>query len=149
MVGLGVLIGLLDWAYPSKRYRAQTLSLREREFTHTGIFSGMSTFKIVSREHLPFLLPFLLADVVSGFLFAIGFEVTLSVLGLTDLTAQTIGTMLYWGNYYQALLTNRTWMLIPPVIATIVIVVGFYLISLGLSVYLDPRTRLTRLKVKG
>ncbi|MBO9349457.1 MAG: ABC transporter permease [Chloroflexus sp.] len=149
MVGLGVLIGLLDWAYPSKRYRAQTLSLREREFTHTGIFSGMSTFKIVSREHLPFLLPFLLADVVSGFLFAIGFEVTLSVLGLTDLTAQTIGTMLYWGNYYQALLTNRTWMLIPPVIATIVIVVGFYLISIGLSVYLDPRTRLTRLRVKG
>lgn len=149
MVGLGVLIGLLDWAYPSKRYRAQTLSLREREFTHTGIFSGMSTFKIVSREHLPFLIPFLLADVVSGFLFAIGFEVTLSVLGLTDLTAQTIGTMLYWGNYYQALLSNRTWMLIPPVIATIVIVVGFYLISIGLSVYLDPRTRLARLRVKG
>lgn len=149
MLGLAVLIGLLDWAYPSKRYRAQALSLREREFTHTGVFSGMSTFKIVSREHLPFLIPFLLADVVSGFLFAIGFEVTLSVLGLTDLTAQTIGTMLYWGNYYQALLSNRTWMLIPPVVATIVVVVGFYLISIGLSVYLDPRTRLARLRVKG
>ena len=85
---LGVLLGLLDWAYPSKRYRAQILSLREREFTHTAVFAGMSTFKIVTQEHLPFLIPFLLADVVSGFLFAIGFEVTLSVLGLSDLSAR-------------------------------------------------------------
>ena len=149
MVGLGVLLGLLDWAYPSKRYRAQVLSLREREFTYTGVYSGMNTLKIVTQEHLPFLIPFLLADVVSGFLFAIGFEVTLSVLGLSDLDTQTVGTMIYWGNYYQALLTNRTWVLVAPVVATIVIVTGFYLVSIGLSTYLDPRTRLVRLQVKG
>ena len=149
MVGLGVLLGLLDWAYPSKRYRAQVLSLREREFTYTGVYSGMNTLKIVTQEHLPFLIPFLLADVVSGFLFAIGFEVTLSVLGLSDLNTQTVGTMIYWGNYYQALLTNRTWVLVAPVVATIVIVTGFYLVSIGLSTYLDPRTRLVRLQVKG
>ncbi|MEZ4582883.1 MAG: ABC transporter permease subunit [Caldilineaceae bacterium] len=149
MVGLGVLLGLLDWAYPSKRYRAQVLSLREREFTYTGVYSGMNTLKIVTQEHLPFLIPFLLADVVSGFLFAIGFEVTLSVLGLSDLDTQTVGTMIYWGNYYQALLTGRTWVLVAPVVATIVIVTGFYLVSIGLSTYLDPRTRLVRLQVKG
>ena len=149
MVGLGVLLGLLDWAYPSKRYRAQVLSLREREFTYTGVYSGMNTLKIVTQEHLPFLIPFLLADVVSGFLFAIGFEVTLSVLGLSDLDTQTVGTMIYWGNYYQALLTNRTWVLVAPVVATLVIVTGFYLVSIGLSTYLDPRTRLVRLQVKG
>jgi peptide/nickel transport system permease protein len=68
---------------------------------------------------------------------------------LSDLGGQTIGTMLYWGNYYQALLTGRTWVLIAPVIATIVVVVGFYLVSIGLSTYLDPRTRLARLNVKG
>lgn len=149
MIGLAILLGLLDWAYPSKRYRAQVLSLREREFTYTGVYSGMNTLKIVTQEHMPFLIPFLLADVVSGFLFAIGFEVTLSVLGLSDLNTQTVGTMIYWGNYYQALLTNRTWVLVAPVVATIVIVTGFYLVSIGLSTYLDPRTRLVRLQVKG
>ena len=149
MLALAVILGLMDWAYPSKRYRAQVFSLREREFTQTGVFAGMSTLNIVGREHLPFLIPFLLADVVSGFLFAIGFEVTLSVLGLSDLGAQTVGTMLYWGNYYQALLTGRTWVLVAPVVATIVLVVGFYLVSLGLGTYLDPRTRLLRLNVKG
>jgi peptide/nickel transport system permease protein len=149
MLALAVILGLMDWAYPSKRYRAQVFSLREREFTQTGIFAGMSTLKIVGSEHLPFLIPFLLADVVSGFLFAIGFEVTLSVLGMSDLSSQTVGTHLYWGNYYQALLTGRTWVLVAPVVATIVLVVGFYLVSIGLSTYLDPRTRLLRLNVKG
>lgn len=146
---LGIMLGFLDWAYPSKRYRAQILSLREREFTHTGVFAGMNTFKIVSQEHLPFLIPFLLADVVSGFLFAIGFEVTLAVLGLSDLNSQSIGTMIYWGNYYQSLLTNRIWVLAAPIAASIIIVVGFYLVSIGLSTYLDPRTRLARMQLKG
>ena len=58
LVGLGVVLGLLDWAFPSKRYRSQILSLRERDFTHTAVFAGMRTFKIVMREHLPFIIPF-------------------------------------------------------------------------------------------
>ena len=61
---LGVILGLLDWAYPSKRYRAQILSLRERGFTDTAVFAGMGTVKIVVQEHLPFLIPFLLAEMV-------------------------------------------------------------------------------------
>ena len=149
LLSLGLFIGFLDWAYPSKRYRAQVLSLREREFTNTAVFSGMSTLRIVLQEHLPFLIPYLLADAVSGFLFAIGFEVTLSVLGLSDMNMQTIGTMIYWGNYYQALLAHRIWVLAAPVAASIVIVIGFYQASVGLSQYLDPRTRLAHLQVKG
>ena len=146
---LGVIIGLLDWAYPSKRYRAQILSLRERGFTDTAVFAGMNALKIVVQEHLPFLIPFLLADMVSGFLFAIGIDVTLSILGLSDLNTPSIGTMIYWGNYYNALLSNRLWVLAAPIGASIVVVVGFYLMSLGLSNFLDPRTRLLRLQVKG
>lgn len=149
LLGLAILLGLLDWAYPSKRYRAQILSLREREFTYTGVFAGMNTLKIVLQEHLPFLIPFLLADMVSGFLFAIGFEVTLAVLGLSDLDAQSVGTMLYWGNYYQALLTNRVWVLAAPIAASVLIVIGFYLVSISLTRFLDPRTRLARLQVRG
>lgn len=148
ILALALLIGFLDWAYPSKRYRAQILSLREREFTHTAVFSGMNAWKIVIQEHLPFIIPFLLADVVSGFLFAIGVEVTLSILGLGDLDTQTIGAMIYWGNYYQSLLTNRVWVIAAPIAASIVVVVGFYLVSVGLSEYLDPRKRLVRLQVK-
>jgi peptide/nickel transport system permease protein len=146
---LALLLGLLDWAWPSKRYRAQILSLREEEFTQTAIFSGMSTFKIILREHFPFLIPFTLADMVSGFLFAIGFEITLAILGLSDLQLPTIGTMIYWANYYQSLLARRWWWLGTPIVVTVLIVVAFYLLSTSLGRYLDPRTRLKNLVARG
>ena len=73
-------------------------SLREREFTYTAIFSGMNAVKVGAQEHLPLLIPLLLADVVAGFLWAIGMEVRLSVLGLSDLSAPSIGTLIFWGN---------------------------------------------------
>jgi peptide/nickel transport system permease protein len=149
MFGLAVLLGLLDWAWPSKRYRAQVLTLREEEFTQTAVFAGMSTFKIILREHLPFLIPFLLADAVSGFLFAIGMEVTLSVLGLSDLGSPTIGTMIYWAGYYQALLARRFWWLGAPIVTSVLLVVGMYLVSISLGRYLDPRTRLKTLVARG
>ncbi len=145
-VSLGILIGILDWAYPSKRYRAQILSLRERDFTHTAIFSGMNTLKIVVQEHLPFIIPFMLVDIVSGFLFSIGIEVTLSYLGLSDLNSLSLGTQIYWARTWNSLFAGKPWVMIAPVVASIVMVVGFYLVSIGISEYLDPRKRLARLQ---
>ena len=107
----------------------------------------MNPVKVVVREHLPFLVPFLLADVVSGFLWAIGMEVTLAYLGLGQISVPTVGSLLYWGNYYNALLLNQTWVLIPAIAAAVFTVVGFYMLSQGITHYLDPRTRLTRLGV--
>ncbi len=148
VLSLALLLGILDWAHPSKRYRAMILSLREREFTHTAIFSGMNAIKVVVQEHLPFLIPLLLADAVAGFLWAIGMEVTLSVLGLSDLSTPSIGTLIFWGNYNHALLRRRVWILAAPIAASVLMVVGFYLVSLSFSEYLDPRTRLSRLTVE-
>jgi peptide/nickel transport system permease protein len=148
-LGLGALLGLLDWAWPSKRYRSQILTLREEEFTQTAVFSGMRTWKVILKEHVPFLIPFLLVDVVSGFLWAVGMEITLSILGLSDLATPTIGTMIYWADYYQALLTGKYWWLIAPIGAAVLVVVGFYLVSTSLTEYLDPRTRLRRIRVGG
>ena len=146
LAALGVMLGLLDWAFPSKRYRAQIMSLREETFTQTAVFSGRGTLSVIVGEHLPFLLPFVLADAISGFLWAIGMEITLSVLGLTQLAVPTIGTTIYWANYYDALLAGRLWWLAPPIIAAIVLVVAFYQLSTSLSQYLDPRTRVNSVR---
>jgi peptide/nickel transport system permease protein len=148
LVTLAILLGLLDWAFPSKRYRAQILTLREEEFTNTATFAGMSTLKVILREHLPFLIPFLMADAVSGFLFAIGMEITLSILGLSDLGMPTIGTMIYWSNYYQVLLTKRLWWMAAPLVSSVLLVVSLYLLSTSLGTYLDPRTRLKTLSLR-
>lgn len=145
---LAITLAALDWAWPSKRYRAQVLSLREREFTYTAVFSGMNTFKVVFKEHFPFLIPYMMADFISGFLWAIGMEITLSILGLSALATPTIGTMIYWANYHQAMLRGIWWWISPPIIAGILTVVAFYMLSASISEYLDPRTRLQRIKMR-
>ncbi len=146
---LALLLGFLDWAWPSKRYRSQVLSLREEGFTQTAVFSGMRTWKVILREHVPFLIPFLLADIVSGFMWALAMEITLAILGLSDMATPTIGTMIYWAGYYQAMLARKYWWLIAPIAASTLIVVAFYLLSASLTEYLDPRTRLKRIEVGG
>jgi peptide/nickel transport system permease protein len=148
LVTLAILLGLLDWAWPSKRYRAQVLSLRGEEFTNTATFAGAGPLMVVVHEHLPFLIPFLMADAVSGFLFAIGLEITLSILGLSDLSTPTIGTVIYWANYYQVLLTKRLWWIAAPIVSSVLLVVAMYLLSTSLGTYLDPRTRLKNLGLR-
>lgn len=143
---MAFLLAFLDWAWPSKRYRAQILSLKEMEFTTTAVFSGRRTSGIIIKEHIPFLIPYIMADFISGFLWAIGMEITLSVLGLSNLDTPTIGTMIYWANYYQAMLKGTWWWIGPPIIVLIATVISFYLLSVSIGNFLDPRTRIQRIR---
>ena len=60
---------------------------------------------------------------------------------MANLDSPTIGTLIYWGNYYQSIPAGRPWVMV----AAILMVLGFYLMSVGLGEYLDPRKRLVRL----
>lgn len=148
-ISMAVLIAFFDWAWPSKRYRSQILSLKELEFTNTARFSGRNTIQIIFKEHIPFLVPYILADSISGFLFAIGMEITLSVLGLTNLDIPTIGTSIFWANYYQSMLNGTWWWISSPIVILIITVLSFYLLSVSIGTYLDPRVRLQKLSAEG
>ncbi|MDI3473423.1 MAG: peptide/nickel transport system permease protein [Thermotogaceae bacterium] len=144
-LSMAILLGFLDWAWPSKRYRSQILSLKESEFTNTARFSGAYTLEIIAEEHMPFLLSYVVADSISGFIWAIGMETSLSVLGLFDLSIPTLGTTIYWANYYKSMLLGIWWWIGSPVGALIITVIGLYLLSVGLGDFLDPKVRLQRL----
>ncbi|HPU43951.1 MAG TPA: ABC transporter permease [Dictyoglomaceae bacterium] len=141
-INMALLLAFFDWAWPSKRYRSQILSLKEMEFTNTARFSGRKIYEIIFKEHIPFLIPYIMADAISGFLFAIGMEITLSVLGLTNLDIPTIGTTIFWANYYQSMLKGTWWWISSPIVVLIITVLGFYLLSVSISTFLDPRIRI-------
>jgi len=144
-LSMAILLGFLDWAWPSKRYRSQILSLKEMEFTNTAKFSGARTLEIIGEEHMPFLLSYVVADSISGFIWAIGMETSLSVLGLFDLSTPTLGTTIYWANYYKSMLLGIWWWIGSPVTILIITVIGLYLLSVSLGDFLDPKIRLQRL----
>ena len=139
---LGVILGFFGWPYDARLIRSQVLSLRERLFTRTAVFSGTNSFSITMEEHLPFVLPIVFATTINNMLWAIGMEVTLSVLGLSDLTTPSLGTALFWANQHGALVAGVWWWIAAPTLVAIILFLGLYLFFTSINDYIDPRTRL-------
>ena len=139
---LGVILGFFGWPYDARLIRSQVLSLKERSFTRTAVFSGANSFWVTTREHLPFVLPIVFATTINNMLWAIGMEVTLGVLGLSDLTTPSLGTALFWANQHGALVAGVWWWIAAPTLVAIILFLGLYLFFTGINDYIDPRTRL-------
>lgn len=142
IVILGVILGVFGWAWDARLFRAQILSLREREFTKTAVLSGSKVVRIVFKEHLPFVIPLILAATMNNLLWAVGMEVTLAVLGLSSLEIPTLGTMIYWSISYQAMFMGLWNWILTPVIICVFLILSLYMLSVSVGRYLDPRTRL-------
>lgn len=145
LVALAVLLGLFGWPWDARLIRAQVLSLKERAFTRTAVYSGTPPLHITLREHFPFVLPVVFATTINNMLWAIGMEVTLSVLGLSDVTVPTIGTTIFWANQHQALVAGIWWWLAAPILVAVVLFLGLYLLFSSVNEFIDPRTRLRRI----
>jgi peptide/nickel transport system permease protein len=139
---LAVILGLLGWPFDARLIRSQVLSLKERPFTRTAVYSGTGGFWITINEHLPFVLPIVFATTINNMLWSIGMEVTLSVFGLSDLTNPSIGNALYWAQQHGALVAGVWWWIAAPTLVAIVLFLGLYLLFASINEYIDPRTRL-------
>jgi len=148
LILIAFILSLFSWPWGGRQVRAIVLGLREREFTYTANFSGMSTFQIIMTEHLPFVIPWVMANFINTILWAIGMETTLAIFGLSSLETPTIGTTIYWALQYQALLRGIWWWIFTPVILAILLFIALYTLSVSISNYLDPRTRIQRMRMK-
>ncbi|MEP6986999.1 MAG: ABC transporter permease [Chloroflexota bacterium] len=141
---LGLMLAVFGWAWDARLIRSMVLSLREREFTMTAILSGTGTVKLVLKEYLPFTMPLIFSTLINNMSFAIGLEITLAILGLVNLNIPTLGTMLNWALFYQSILLGRWWWILTPVILSLLVFIALYWLSVSISEYLDPRTRIQR-----
>jgi len=141
---LALMMACLGWSYDARLIRSVAMTLRHREFTETGIFSGMSTRQILVEEHLPYVLPIVFSTTMNNINWSIGLEVTLSVLGFTDVNTPTIGVLIYWANQHTALVAGIWWWIFFPVVLVIMTFVGLFLLAVSMNEYIDPRSRLER-----
>ncbi|APF39382.1 ABC-type dipeptide/oligopeptide/nickel transport system, permease component [Chelatococcus sambhunathii] len=142
---LALIVALLGWAYDARLIRSIAMSLRTREFTRQAVFSGMGTGRIVWQEHLPFVLPIVFSTTLNNINWSIGIEVTLSVLGFTDINTPTIGGMIYWANQHTALVSGIWWWVAFPIALVVLLFIGLFLLAISMNEYIDPRSRLSRL----
>jgi peptide/nickel transport system permease protein len=144
LVILGLMLSAFGWAWDARLIRSMVLSLREREFTKTAILSGTGTIKLVLNEYMPFTMPLIFSTFINNMSWAIGLEITLALLGLVNLNIPTLGTMLNWALFYQSILLGRWWWILTPVILSLFMFIALYWLSVSISEYLDPRTRVQR-----
>jgi peptide/nickel transport system permease protein len=144
LVVLGLLLSFFGWAWDARLIRSVILSLREREFTQTAILSGTGTIKLVLNEYMPFAMPLIFSTLINNIAWAIGLEITLAFLGLVNLNIPTLGTMLNWAIFYQSILLGRWWWVLTPVVLSLFLFIALYWLSVSISEYLDPRTRIQR-----
>jgi peptide/nickel transport system permease protein len=141
---LALAMAALGWAYDARLIRSVALSLRTREFTQTSIFSGMSMRQILVEEHLPYVLPIVFSTTMNNINWSIGLEVTLSVLGFTNVDTPTIGMMIYWANQHTAMVAGIWWWIVFPVALVVMTFIGLFLLAVSMNEYIDPRSRLAR-----
>lgn len=141
---LGLMLSFFGWAWDARVIRSMILSLREREFTRTAVLSGTGVIRLVLNEYMPFTMPLIFSTLINNMSWAIGLEITLAILGLVNMSIPTLGTMLNWAISYQSILLGRWWWVLTPVVLSVLLFIALYWLSVSISEYLDPRTRVQR-----
>ncbi len=136
-----VFIGLTSWPWVARAIRAQTFSLRSREFVDLARLSGMKPWKIVFSEIAPNMMSYLLLVFILQFGGATLNAATLDFIGLGPTTGISLGLMMNNAVLWGALLLGFWWWFIPPGLAITMIVGALYITDVGLDEVFNPKLR--------
>jgi oligopeptide/dipeptide ABC transporter ATP-binding protein len=139
--GIIIVITVTGWAWGARVLRAQTLSLRRRDFVEAARATGESSLKIMLFDILPNELAIITATFLASVVGAILTEASIAFLGLSNVTQWSWGTMLYWAQVSGAELARAWWWFIPPGLAIALVGTGLAFINFGLDDLINPRLR--------
>jgi peptide/nickel transport system permease protein len=135
-----IVLGVGQWVTYARIVRAQTLSLREKEYVEAARALGDSTLFIIFRTILPNIIAPL--TVIASFNVAsvILSEASLSFLGLgVPPNVPTWGAML--ADSRDQLMANKWWLAFFPGMAIVLTVLSFNILGDWLRDFLDPRLK--------
>jgi peptide/nickel transport system permease protein len=143
-VGVQALfIGLTSWPWAARAIRAQTFSLRAREFVDLARLSGMGTRKIIMREIAPNMSSYLFMTFILLFGGSILIASSLDFIGLGPTEGVSLGLMLQNATQWSALQLGLWWWFIPPGAAITAVVGALYVANVGLDEVFNPKLRET------
>lgn len=135
ILNMFIALSIINWAGTARVVRAQTLSLKEKEFVEAARSMGVSRFSIVFRHILPNCLPNLIVLFTLDIPGAIMWESSMSFLGVGDPNAASWGLMVSQGKSYAYMCP---WLILAPGLAILVTVMAFNFLGDGLRDAIDP-----------
>ncbi len=148
---IGLIISVTGWAWGARVLRAQTLSLRNRDYVESARITGERTWRIITHEILPNLLPIVASSFLFTVLYAVGTYTAMAFLGLVNPEHWSWGSMLFWAQSSNAEISGYWWWYLPPGLAVAFLGTALALLNFGIDEFINPRLRaagLTRKRVK-
>lgn len=136
-----IFIGLTSWPWAARAIRAQTFSLRTRDYVGLAKLSGMSSMKIIFTEIAPNMMSYLFMAFILQFGGAILSAATLDFIGLGPTNSISLGLMMNNAVLWSALLLGTWWWFLPPGLAITAIVGSMYIMNVGLDEVFNPKLR--------
>ena len=139
-----LVIALTSWAASARILRAQTLSLRERDYVLAARAGGEPAWRIALSDVIPNELPIIGSQFIYATITAVLTQATLSFLGLADPAQLTWGNMLYFAQNDEALNSGAWWWFAPPGLCIALLGAGLAMMNFGLDEVFNPRLRVYR-----
>lgn len=136
-----IVLSALGWSWGARVIRAQTLTLRGRDFIAAARETGERTWRIVVFEILPNEVSLIAANFVGTFLYAILTSVALAFIGVANFSTWNLGTILFWAQNGDAFNIGAWWWYVPPGVAAALLGMSLVLLNFGLDELGNPRLR--------
>jgi len=140
---VALVLASTGWAWGARVLRAQTMSLRRRDFIEASRANGESTWRIICFEAMPNLTAIIAANFVGTVMFAILSQITLAFIGVTSISDWDWGTILFWAQNQQALARRAWWWFVPAGLCIAAVGMALTLINFGIDEFVNPRLRST------
>lgn len=140
LVLIAAVLGLTGWAWGARVLRAQTMSLRNRDFVQAARANGEPLHRIILVEMLPNLMAIIASSFVGTMTAAVLGLTTLAFIGVIPVSNLNWGTILFWAQQNSAF-PDYWWWYVPAGLCIALLGVALALINFGIDEYVNPRLR--------
>ena len=137
----GVFIGATSWPWVARAVRAQTFTLRDRDFVDLARMSGKRGPSIVVKDIAPNMASYLLLVFILLFAGSMLLAVSYDFLGLGPTNGVSLGDMMNKAELWSGLTLRMWWWFIPPGAVMTLIVAALYISNVGLDEVFNPKLR--------
>lgn len=140
-VSITLVLTVTGWAWNARVLRAQTMSLREKDFVAASVVSGEQSAHTIFVEIMPNMTSLAVSAFIGATIYALGASVGLEFLGLGNVSEVTWGTNLYWARNNAALLTGAWWTIVPTGLCVALVGYALSMINYAIDEITNPRLR--------
>ena len=133
---MAIALIAIGWLAPARQIRNLVLMYRDREYNLASRCLGTKLGRVLAKNIFPYLVSVIILRVALSIPGTIGFETTLTYLGLMDISMPSLGILL---RNARSFFLDYPYILIFPAAIVSVITITFYLVGNAISDACDPR----------